>query len=291
MGEVDATNAPRAFVHRVSPGYVETMGLRLIEGRSFGPTDLGVTNTNVIVTAALAQRFWPGQSAIGHRIKGGALTSENPWWTIVGVVRDANLRGIPQNPTRDPDIFLPFNGSARSFAVLLKTTADPSSLSRPAYDVMSRREPGLAVFNVQELTTLVEQQLAASRFLTWLTGVFAGTALTLAIIGIYGLLAYWVGQRTREIGVRAALGAGRGQLIGLVVGQGVTLAIIGVVAGGVAAAALGRFVETQLYSVRPLDVVSFAATAGVMIGTAFIASLVPAFRALRVDPINALRGE
>jgi putative ABC transport system permease protein len=156
---------------------------------------------------------------------------------------------------------------------------------------MSRREPGLAVFNVQELTTLVEQQLAASRFLTWLTGVFAGTALTLAIIGIYGLLGYWVGQRTREIGVRAALGAGRGQLIGLVVGQGVTLAIIGVVAGGVAAAALGRFVETQLYSVRPLDVVSFAATAGVMIGTAFIASLVPAFRALRVDPINALRGE
>src|SRR5688572_9988316 len=191
MGEVDATNVPRAFVHRVSPGYVETMGLRLIEGRTFGPTDLGVTNTNVMVTAALAQRFWPGQSAVGRRIKGGGLTSENPWWTIVGVVRDANLRGIPQNPTRDPDIFLPFNGGARSFAVLVKTTADPSSLGRPAYDVMSRREPGLAVFNVQELKTLVEQQLSASRFLTWLTGVFAPTALTLAIIGIFGLLACW----------------------------------------------------------------------------------------------------
>jgi predicted lysophospholipase L1 biosynthesis ABC-type transport system permease subunit len=244
-----------------------------------------------MVTAALAQRFWPGQSAIGRRIKSGGLTSENPWWTIVGVVRDANLRGIPQNPTRDPDIFLPFNGAARAFAVLLKTAADPSALGRPAYDVMSRREPGLAVFNVQELDDLVEQQLAASRFLTWLTGVFAATALVLAIIGIYGLLAYWVGQRTREIGVRAALGAGRGQLLGLVVGQGVTLAAIGVVAGGLAAAGLGRFVETQLYAVRPLDVVSFAATAGVMIGTAFIASLVPAFRALRVDPIAALRGE
>jgi hypothetical protein len=267
------------------------MGLRLIEGRSFGPTDLGVNNNNVMVTAALAQRFWPGQSAIGRRIKSGGLTSENPWWTIVGVVRDANLRGIPQNPTRDPDIFLPFNGGARSFAVLLKTTTDPSALGRPAADVMIRREPGLAVFNVQELKTLVEQQLAASRVLTWLTGVFAGTALTLAIIGIYGLLAYWVGQRTREIGVRAALGAGRGQLIGLVVGQGVTLALIGVVAGGLASVGLGRFVETQLYSVRALDIVSFAATAGVMIGTAFIASLVPAFRALRVDPISALRGE
>jgi predicted permease len=291
MGEVDATNAPRAYIHRVSPGYIETMGLRLIEGRTFGSTDVGATNNNVMVTAALAQRFWPGQSAIGRRIKGGSLTSENPWWTIVGVLRDANLRGIPQNPTRDPDIFLPFNSSARAFAVLLRSPGDPSLLGRPAYNVMSRREPGLAVFSVQEMNELVAQQLAASRFLTWLTGVFAATALVLAIIGIYGLLAYWVGQRTREIGVRAALGAGRGQLIGLVVGQGVTLAVIGVVAGGLAAAGLGRFVETQLYAVRPLDIVSFAATAGVMIATAFVASLVPAFRALRVDPISALRGE
>ena len=291
MGEVDATNMPRAYVHRVSPGYVETLGLRLIEGRAFGPTDLGVANNNVMVTASLMQRFWPGQSAIGRRIKAGDLTSENPWLTIVGVLKDANLRGIPQNPTRDPDIFMPFNGNARAFAVLLRANGDPSALSRPAYDVMSRREPGLAVFAVQQLDELVSQQLAASRFLTWLTGVFAVTALVLAIIGIYGLLAYWVGQRTREIGLRAALGAGRGQLIGLVVGQGVTLAAVGVVAGGLAAAGLGRFVETQLYAVRPLDVASFAATAGVMIGTAFIASLVPAFRALRVDPISALRGE
>jgi hypothetical protein len=291
MGEVDATNAPRAYVHRVSPGYVETLGLRLVDGRTFGTGDVGATNNNVMVTMALAQRFWPGQSAIGRRIKGGSLTSDNPWWTIVGVLKDANLRGIPQNPTRDPDIFLPFNGSTRAFAVLLRTNGDPSLLSRPAYDVMSRREPGLAVFNVQQMNELVAQQLAASRFLTWLTGVFAATALVLAMIGIYGLLAYWVGQRTREIGVRAALGAGRGQLIALVVGQGVTLAVIGVVAGGVAAAGLGRFVETQLYAVRPLDIASFAATAGVMITTAFIASLVPAFRALRVDPISALRGE
>ena len=291
MQEVDASNMPRAYVHRVSAGYVETMGLRLIEGRPFDPTDLGVDNTNVMVTSSLAQRFWPGQSAIGRRIKSGSLTSKSPWWTIVGVLQDANLRGIPQNPTRDPDIFLPFNTGARAFAVLLRATGDPSNLGRPAQDVMMRRDPGAAVFNVQELDDLVGQQLWASRFLTWLTGVFAGTALTLAIIGIYGLLAYWVGQRTREIGVRAALGAGRGQLIRLIVGQGVTLAVIGVIAGGLAAAGLGRYVETQLYSVGAFDVASFAITAGVMIGTAFIASLVPAFRALRIDPITALRDE
>lgn len=293
MEAVDATNRPRAYYQRVSPGYVETLGLKLIDGRAFAPADLGASNTNVMVTAALAQRFWPGGSAIGRRIKIGDLSAENknPWLTIVGVLKDANLRGIPQNPTRDPDIFLPFNTSARAFAVLLRSDADPASLARPAADVMGRREPGLATFAVQPLSDLVGRQLAASRFLTWLTGVFAATALMLAIIGLYGLLAYWVGQRTREIGVRAALGAGRGQLIALVVGQGVTLAVIGVIAGGLAAAGLGRFVETQLYAVSALDVVSFAVTAGVMIGTAFVASLVPAFRALRVDPITALRGE
>jgi predicted permease len=291
MGEVDATNRPRAYLHRVSPDYVETIGLRLAEGRTFGPTDLGANAANVMVTTALAQRFWPGQSAVGRRIKSGDLTGDSPWWTIVGVLQNANLRGIPQNPTPDPDIFLPFNERSRGFAVLLRTTADPSTLIRPATDRMRRREPGLAVFNAQSLEFLVDQQLAASRFLTWLTTVFAVTALTLAIIGIYGLLAYWVGQRTREIGVRAALGANRGQLMKLVVGQGLALALIGVAAGGLAAAGLGRFVETQLYSVRPLDVVSFAATAGVMILTAFIASVIPALRALRIDPINALRGE
>ena len=291
MGEVDATNRPRAYAHRVSPGYVETLGMHLVDGRSFGPTDLGVDSQNVMVTSALAQRFWPGQSAIGRRIKQGAIADHTPWLTIVGVLKNANLRGIPQNPTADPDIFLPFNGRARGFAVLLRANADPGALTRPATDLLNRRDPGIAVFGVTRLTELVEQQLAASRFLTWLTGVFAATALTLAIIGIYGLLAYSVGQRTREIGVRAALGAGRRQLIGLVVGQGVMLALVGVIAGGLAAVALGRFVENQLYAVRPLDIVSFAATAGVMILTAFIASLVPALRALRIDPINALRGE
>ncbi len=291
MGAVDESNRPRAYVHRVTPGYVETLGLRLVEGRSFLPTDLGADARNVMVTQALARRFWPKESAVGRRIKPGSLGGDAPWLTIVGVLRDANLRGIPQNPTADPDIFMPFAARSRAFAVLLRTTGEPTALARVAGDAFARRDPGIAVFNVVALTDLVGQELAASRFLTWLTGVFAATALTLAVIGIYGLLAYWVGQRTREIGVRAALGAGRGQLMGLVVGQGLVLALVGVVAGGAAAAGLGRFVETQLYSVQPLDVVSFAITAGIMIVTALVASLVPALRALRVDPITALRGE
>jgi putative ABC transport system permease protein len=291
MGAVDATNRPRAYAHRVTPGYVQSVGLRVIDGRDFGPTDLGVNATNVLVTEALAKRFWPGESAIGHHVKQGDLSGDSPWLTIVGVLKDANLRGIPQNPTKDPDIFFPFNDRSRAFAVILRTAGDPSALANPASQVLVRRDPGIAAFGAQTLDERVKSQLSASRFLLWLSGVFAGTALTLAIIGIYGLLAYSVGQRTREIGVRAALGAGRSQLMTLIVGQGVVLALIGVAAGGLAAAGLGRFVETQLYSVQPLDVVSFAATAGVMIATAFLASLIPALRTLRIDPINALRGE
>jgi putative ABC transport system permease protein len=289
MGVVDATNRPRAYGHRVSPGYFDALGLRLVEGRGFEAGDLAPDGQNAIVTEALAKRFWPGQSAIGRRIKQGDLDGPSPWLNIIGVVHDANLRGIPQNPTQDPDIFLPFSVRPRSFALLVRTSGDPDSLARTITTALQRRDAGVAVFGVQTMETLVQQQLAASRFLTWLTGVFAATALILAVIGIYGLLAYWVGQRTREIGVRAALGAGRGHLMVLVVGQGLGLALAGVIVGGLAAVALGRFIESQLYAVQPLDIVSFAATAGVMIATALAASLVPAIRALRVDPVTALR--
>ena len=290
MPPADATNRPRTYIHRVSPGYVETIGLHLVAGRSFTADDLRAESPSVMVTEALARRFWPNESALGRRIKQGDAAGPAPWLTIVGVLRDANLRGIPANPTRDPDIFFPYAGRPAAFAVMLRSD-HPGGLASQAANVLRRHDPGIAVFNVIELRTLVDRELAASRFLTWLTGAFAATALTLAMIGIYGLLAYWVGQRTREIGVRAALGAGRGQLVSLVVGQGLALALVGVVAGGVAAAGLGRLVETQLYFVQPLDVVSFAITAGIMIVTALVASLVPALRALRIDPMSALRGE
>jgi predicted permease len=289
MTGVDATNRPRAYIQRITPGHFETMGMRLVEGRDFAFADMGLESTAVIVSRKVVQRFWPGQTAVGRRIKRGDLAADTPWLTIVGVVGEANLRGIPRNPTADPDLYLPFNQRARSFAVLLRTEGDPAAAAAAARAVVYRAEPGVAVFDVRPLDALVATQLAPARFLSWLTGAFAAIALTLAIIGIYGMLSYWVRRRTAEIGIRAALGANRGRLLGLVVGQALAMAAIGVGIGAVLAAGLTRFIEAQLYAVQPMDWLSFAGTAAVMLVAAGVASLAPALKALRLDPVVALR--
>jgi putative ABC transport system permease protein len=291
MPPADATNRPRSYVQRVSTGHFDTLGMKLVEGRDFTASELARGNTSVIVSEKVATRFWPGQSALGRRIKQGDAASSSPWMTIIGVVGEANLRGIPRNPTADPDLYLPFAESTRVFAVVIKTDGDPSSLAGPAREALRRINPAVAVFDVQSLSELVDAQLAAAKFLSWVTGAFAVVALTLALIGIYGTLSYWVRRRTAEIGIRAALGADRSRVLGLVVGQAMTLTMIGVVMGAMLAAALGRFVQTQLFAVQPIDWVSFAGTAAVMVLAALIASVAPAIRALRIDPMVALRAD
>ena len=289
MTGVDATNRPRAYQHRITPGYFGALGMRVVDGRDFTMAEMGVDSTAVIVTRKVVDRFWPGQSGVGRRVKTGDLASKAPWLTIVGVVDDANLRGIPRNPTADPDLFFPFNTRARSFAVLLKADGDPTAIAGAARAAVQRIEPAVAVFNIQSLDSLVATQLAPARFLSWLTGAFGAIALTLAVIGIYGMLSYWVRRRTAEIGIRAALGADRTRLLSLIVGQALTMAAVGVTAGAVLAAILTRFIETQLYAVQPMDWVSFAMTAAVMMTAAVLASLAPALRALKLNPIVALR--
>jgi putative ABC transport system permease protein len=289
MPPVDATNRPRIYISGVTTGYFDTLGMTFIEGRDFTPNELVRNNTSVIVSEGVVKRFWPGQSGIGRRIKMGDLASPNPWLTIVGVVGEANHRGIPRNPTADPDMYVPFPETTRVFAVLMKTDGDPSALAGSARAALQRINPSVAVFNVRPLSELVDRQLAAAKFLSWVTGSFAVVAFSLALIGIFGTLSYWVRRRTSEIGIRTALGADRARVLGLVVGQAMSLTGIGIVAGALLAAALGRFVETQLYAVQPIDWVSFVGTAAVMTLAALIASVAPAIRALRVNPIIALR--
>jgi ABC-type antimicrobial peptide transport system permease subunit len=219
------------------------------------------------------------------------MTSPTPWVTIVGVVGEANMRGIPRNPTADPDIYVPFAETTRSFAVAIRTEGDPTGVAGRAREALSRINPAVAVFAVRPLAELVDQQLATAKFLSWVTGAFAVLALTLALIGIYGTLSYWVRRRTSEIGIRAALGASRGRTLGLVVSQAMLLTATGVIIGVVLAAALARVVQTQLYAVQAIDWLSFVGTGVLMVTAALIASLAPAIRALRVNPIVALRSD
>jgi putative ABC transport system permease protein len=289
QAQVDATNRPRAFVHRVTPEHFDTLGIKLVEGRTFTASEMTPDSTAVVVSRKVADRFWPGQSAIGRRIKQGDVTAKTPWLTIVGVVAEANLRGIPRNPTPDPDLYFPFNDRTRSFAVLLRTHIDPASIAVPAREALKQAEPAVAIFSSRTIDTLVATQLAPARFLSWLTGSFATVALALAVIGLYGMLSYWVRRRTAEIGIRAALGADRSRLLLLVVGQAMTMAVIGVTVGAVLAAFLTRYIETTLYAVQAMDWVSFIGTAALMLVAAIAASLAPALRALRLDPVVALR--
>jgi putative ABC transport system permease protein len=263
--------------------------MRLVEGRDFSFAEMGAESTAVIVSKGVVDRFWRGMPAVGRRIKRGDPAAPTPWLTIVGVVEEANLRGIPRNPTADPDLYFPFAQRARSFAALFRSDGDAASAAGAARAILQKAEPGVAIFNIQTLDTLVATQLAPARFLSWLTGAFAAIALTLAVIGIYGMLSYWVRRRTAEIGIRAALGANRLSLLALVVGQALTMAVIGVAVGAALAAGLTRLIEAQLYAVQPMDWMSFAGTAAVMLTAAMLASVAPAVRALRMDPIAALR--
>jgi predicted permease len=285
-----AQNIPRAYVHRVTPTFFSTLQIPIASGRAFTEGDAAPASQAVIVSERVWKRFWPTANPIGKRVKFGPLTSDNPWMSIVGVVGEVKYRGLPENPTADPDIYLPFLDRNSQVSIVVRTSTSPASIAPSVRGAIRAVDSSIAVYGAAPMSDLVSAQTAQSRFTTWLMGVFAAAALLLAVVGIYGVMSYLVTQRTREIGIRLALGATPSHVRRLIVGSGARMIGAGMVIGAVAAFAMTRLLSSLLYEVGATDAAAAGAIA--LLGVvALIACYVPAVRATRVSPLQALRYE
>jgi predicted lysophospholipase L1 biosynthesis ABC-type transport system permease subunit len=241
-----------------------------------------------VVDEELAKRDWPGESAIGKRISANGRANE--WQTIVGVVKHVRRAGAKN--AGEPQIYIPVTQSTQgSMAFVVRAKGDPSLLAGAVRAELRAVDADVPVARLLPMKTVAGNALARERFTAALIVSLASAALALAAIGLYGVLAYLVTQRTNEIGVRLALGASRGSIVRLVVGEGLGTTLAGLVVGMVGAAALSGLIAEQLYQVKPLDPVTYLAINGILVTVAIVACVIPARRALRVDPVKAFRGE
>lgn len=285
----DATTRPRAYIHRVSPAYFATLRTPLVAGRTFNSTEMAGKGDAVMVTENLVRRFWPGQDPVGKRIKAGSLNSEAPWLTIVGVVPEMKFRGLPENPTSDPDVFFPFSPRQRQIALLVRTSGEPGGIVSAVRAAVRDIDRTVPVYNVASLSERVGRANERARFASWMMAIFAAVAIALTSVGIYALMSWTVRRRTREIGIRMAVGASREEVLRMILGRGMTLVGAGLIAGAATALALTRWMETLLFGVSPADSLTFSAVAILIAFTGALACLIPAWRAAQMDPAGALR--
>jgi putative ABC transport system permease protein len=274
----------------ITPDYFRAMGTAMLNGRAFTEADAEEAPLVAIVDESFAHRYYPNQDPIGKRIKRGKLDSTRPWLTIVGVVRHVQSRRL--DAVSGPQVYFPFYQDPAAFNMSLAvraSVADPSSLSAAVRTAIRAVDSNQPVFNIFTLRRIAGDSLARHRFSMLLLGMFAMAALALAAVGIYGLISYSIAQRTHEIGIRIALGAQPGDVLKLVIGQGMRLTLIGVAAGLAAALALTRLMETLLFGISATDWATFAEIASLLAAVALLACWIPARRATKVDPVIALR--
>lgn len=275
----------------ISPGYLPAIGVPIVRGRGFTAADRDSSVHIGVINEVLARQEFAGIDPIGKRIRFGEDGSNAPWITIIGVAKEFRHYRLPR--PMGPAIYFPQLAapSAAQTLVLRTSLRDPMALAPAVREVLKKLDPDVPAFQVQTLEQAVSRSLWRQRLQGEVLGTFATLALLLAAVGIYGVISYAVAQRTRELGVRMALGATRGQVLGLVLGQGLRLAVAGVVIGIVAALALSRVVASLLYGVSATDVATFAGVPVALALIAMLATLVPARRATRVDPVVAMRTE
>ncbi len=289
---VPAENEGRTYTHVVTPEFFQAAGVPLVRGENFARSYPEGSEPVAIVTESFGRRFWPDGNFVGRRFKIGRSDSRAPWMRIIGVVPDARFRGLAGNPTRDPDMFVPFDQRPTgNFTLLVHTTGASAAPTASIRTLVRALDPDLPVYSVATIEERIRRASAGQRFSATLMGGFAVVALLLAALGLYGVVSFAVGARTQEIGVRMALGARPADIFGLILGGTSRLVIAGVLAGLLLSLGLTRFITSLLYEVPPYDPLTYAGVGLLLAAVVFLAAWLPARRAARVDPVVALRAE
>jgi len=294
---VDLEKTPIVLNALVFPDYFKTLQIRIRSGAAFAGRESNDSPPVAIINESFAKKFYPNTNPIGRRLKWGSASSPAPWATIVGVSTD--VRAVSLDTPVEPEMYLPaFQHDTglivpvvRTMAYVVRTERPPGEMFKAVRQAVRRADPGLPIVNLQTEDDVVSLSVATRRFNTALLTGFALLALVLAAVGIYGLMAFAVVQRTREIGIRLAIGATPRNVLGLVVGQGAQLGVIGVVIGLIGAVAFTRVMRTLLYDVSPLDPVALIGAAALLLAVAALASYLPARRASKIDPQSAIRSD
>jgi putative ABC transport system permease protein len=282
--------SPHSDYYMIDPGYFRTMAISLIQGRVFDESDRIDSQMVVIINQTMAERFWPGTDPVGKRMRLGSTDNMNPWLKIVGVVSDVKQYGLDRDTKTQ--FYLPFRQRPLRYRTLLvRTKGEPTSLIGAIQSEVDKLDEDQPFFNIRTLETLLSDTMAPRSTAFVLLGLFSSLALSLAAVGIYGVLSYTVSQRTGEFGLRMALGAQRQDILRLVLGEGWLLTFAGVIAGLLGGFFLTRFMSSVLYGVAPTDLETFVGVGLVLGCVALFACYVPARRATRIDPTVALRNE
>ncbi|HEV2689645.1 MAG TPA: FtsX-like permease family protein, partial [Bryobacteraceae bacterium] len=279
---------PHGDIGYVSPSYFATLKIPIRSGRVFTDQDQQNTAPVVVIDETLAKEYWPNEDPIGQHMRQGRRAA---WSTIVGVVGHTKQSDLAGDVVKGKYYFSIYQRPVPFMTFLARSEADPVRLAGAMKEAVRNVNPTLAVSQIKVLTDMVSASLAPRRFVVTLLGIFAGMALLMAVIGLYGVISYSVTQRTQELGIRMALGAQRSEVLALVIRQGMQLAGIGAVIGLAASVAFSRVLKNQLFRVSAFDPLTFAVTALVLLLAAFLACYIPARRATRVDPMDALRYE
>jgi predicted permease len=280
---------PEVFFEQVSRDYFETIGLRLIAGRTFNATDIAGNTEVVIINDTMARRFWPNENPLGKRI---GRTANRPWTEVIGVVSDVSFPASLAEPYTRLQAFRPIAQGPNAFVnVTVRTTGAPDDLAQPMRRALADLDPTLALHRVRTARSLVDEGLGNVSLLGTLLGAFAALGLALAAIGIYGVTSYSVAQRTSELGIRMALGARTRDVLWLILSTGAGVIAVGALIGSAGAVAVARVLAAAIPTLPTRDPVALAGLTAFLVVIALAACFVPAGRATRVDPLVALRHE